>query len=80
LALGTTNDEKSRIQFPPMTTLKNLAYEDLPKFTKIEFGTGTHIRCLKFYTSDGQSSEKTGTFNLDNTADLTDKDIGKIER
>jgi hypothetical protein len=78
-SLGNTGEEQKRICFPPLEKFEGLKYEDLPTIDKIEFGVGTHIRCLKFHCSDGTESEKTGTFSLDRSIDMKGQDVGKIE-
>jgi hypothetical protein len=51
--LGNINEEQKRIHFPLKEKLEGLKFNDLPTIEKIEYGVGTHIRCLKFHTSDG---------------------------
>jgi hypothetical protein len=60
--------------------LKGLSWENLPKFTKLEYAIGTHIRGLKFHLNNGTFSKKPGSFGHDKSVSLEGKDIGKIER
>ena len=68
---GTSNKEKQRVQFPLMKDLEDLPFDDLPSFTKLEYGTGTHIRNLVFHCSNGTQSLKTSAYAADKSVEIT---------
>jgi len=67
------------VSFPEFKDIDGCSFEELPLLEKLEYDIGTHIRCIKFFTSDGRSSEKAGGFNLDKVRAIKGEDIGKIE-
>jgi len=44
----------------------------MPSLGKIEYDFGSHVRCLKFFLTDGTNSEKAGGFSLDKKFEFTD--------
>jgi len=54
-----------------MKDLEDLPFDDLPSFTKLEYGTGTHIRNLVFHCSNGTQSLKTSAYAADKSVEIT---------
>lgn len=73
------NSVKTDCSFPTDADLKGKDFDSLPTISKIEYDTGTHLRCMQVHMSDGTKSEKLGNFSLQKTMDLTGKEVGKIE-
>jgi len=67
------------VSFPEFKDIEGCSIDELPLLEKVEYDIGTHIRCIKFSTSDGRSSEKAGGFNLDKVRSIKGEDIGRIE-
>lgn len=67
------------VSFPSAEYLSKTPFNELATVKRLEYDTGTHIRCMRILMSNDSSSDKVGGFNLEKNKSFENMDIGKIE-
>ena len=67
------------VSFPTSDYLSKTPFNELAVVKRLEYDTGTHIRCMRILMSNDTCSDKVGGFNLEKNKSFENCDIGKIE-
>jgi hypothetical protein len=67
------------VSFPTADYLSKTPFKELATLKRLEYDTGTHIRCMRILMTNDTSSDKVGGFNLEKNKSFENIEVGKVE-